>query len=294
MTLDAVAARSRVLRSLAAEIGHASRHAQRSLGDGDAARFLSPLRDVLADIGGTLAAYRDSTAQRLLAARFEVRAALPLLEALAAPATPPSAATSPLEYTPVKKVRFARDVDTREFEVGTPLGAAFHSATIRCRSRCARRTAMMRRMHREGKKPSVDSCCQTVEPNPTTTVDDHSGKKGTAILVGECLAPTSPPAVCDVAVGPDLPTLTELSDCHRGWISASLYHVDLERTRYVDLLARFCTAFGPISDEVRRNIQEYAASLIEARCAHHSESPLQQASDSEEDSDACFYDDWPS
>ena len=51
------ALRAGALRSLASELGHALRVARLRLDEGDVARFLSPLADVLDDVGGTLRGY---------------------------------------------------------------------------------------------------------------------------------------------------------------------------------------------------------------------------------------------
>lgn len=92
------------LRSLAAELAHAVRAARRHFSELDNARFISPLQDVLSDIGGTLQAYRhlDASRRQLRSAPSHVRPLVSLLSALASPSSPPASSSTPAPSTPPK------------------------------------------------------------------------------------------------------------------------------------------------------------------------------------------------
>jgi len=88
------------LRALAAGLGRAVRHAQRRINGYDDARFLSPVRDVLSDIGDTLQAFKERDAEKrsLSAAPAHVVQEIDMLRSLASRGSPPrttSTSTSP-------------------------------------------------------------------------------------------------------------------------------------------------------------------------------------------------------
>ena len=87
MALPAMVKRSEALRALAARLGFAVRRAKRDLAPIDVARFLSPIADVLDDVGGVLGAYaaRDFDMEH---ARPEVKAETSLLAAIASRPSP--------------------------------------------------------------------------------------------------------------------------------------------------------------------------------------------------------------
>mmetsp|Transcript_25362 Transcript_25362/g.75727 ORF Transcript_25362/g.75727 Transcript_25362/m.75727 type:complete len:268 (-) Transcript_25362:235-1038(-) len=226
MASAAVDARARILRALAAEVGHAYRHARRALDDTDTARFLSPLVDILTDIGDTLAAYRDKPDRALQAARPSVRAARPLLAALAAPSTPPASQAPPAPATPRKRVRFSDDVDTAAVTAAPASASCVGLADPLPRprvTRCARRTRMIRSLYKGRKEVS-------------------------AVAV-------------DVAVGPSAPLIENLNDNHRGWMRCWRRRARLVGARVGSVCGASVDAFGPSSDEAKDQMLQPVRSL---------------------------------
>jgi len=98
------------LRALSARLAFAARTGCRVLGSLDQARFLSPIYDVLSDIGGTLAAYNADAGLRLECAPAYVQREISLLASVASPSCPPPAfppsPSAPSPATPAKHVHF--------------------------------------------------------------------------------------------------------------------------------------------------------------------------------------------
>lgn len=105
--------RAEHLRALAAALGRTIRHASKRLDGGDAARFCSPLREVLSDVNGTLVSYMTNSGnieQSLLHGPTHVMPLASLLAevATAAPTTPPSATRCPSAGSPPRPARSPR------------------------------------------------------------------------------------------------------------------------------------------------------------------------------------------
>jgi len=165
---------------------------------------------------------------------------------------------------------------------GASTGAA--STTHRPRTRCSRRTSMVRRLF------SLSVGSPGLGPEPETKVSDGVPEATSTASSSSSLA--------DATVRSDRPVLLQLTEEHRHWVSriVSEFVGSREPLRTGDILTVFTQLYGPISEDVRTEIRSAA---LQSVAAAEGDSPSTQMDENDfclDDIDELFDDSdypWP-
>mmetsp|Transcript_122695 Transcript_122695/g.381989 ORF Transcript_122695/g.381989 Transcript_122695/m.381989 type:complete len:356 (-) Transcript_122695:7-1074(-) len=291
---SASTSRDKILMSFAAQVGAASRHAQRLLAEAadEDCRLLEFFRlanALLAHLGQllrpqmradqrTLHRGLPSSCQQVLPLLAQLAVApLPARPTLtsATPSSSPAACSrGPSQSSNVNKLRFDMELTVRCFDAGGPARPAM--PTIRQHARTTTTTAT--------DATAASSCPLRIVMPPATTslvsATTHCSQRSAwmcrsywlrqqrlsfpsrSVMSDAAVAADLPLQSCGVvhvASGPDAARIVELNDNKRRWVSATMMKLrhdqDPQGVRLLDVYKSFRETLGGSSDEVTREIQ---------------------------------------